>query len=180
MAKERSKLQRRIDSWTRALFLDENGKPKSAAFLYSFLLAFLFGGIYAAAYLLLLDPLHLAFAGLPTFWQNVLQYLLPAIAGSVPCVLSIFLFRGENKRLVPNAYLWLLAILVLVMLAALLLIDWSDAATEYGLFWMILGLPILVSALVGGIPTFLLYRRELKKRKAIEEQAKSRPSYYNT
>ncbi len=180
MAKERSKLQRRIDSWTRALFLDENGKPKSAAFLYAFLLALLFGAVYAAAYLLLLDPLNRAFAGLPTFWQNVLQYLLPAIAGSVPCVLSIFLFRGENKRLVPNAYLWMLAILVLIMLAALLLIDWSDAATEYGLFWMILGLPILISALVGGIPAFLLYRRELKKRKAIEEQAKGRPSYYNT
>ena len=60
------------------------------------------------------------------------------------------------------------------------MIDWSDAATEYGLFWMILGLPIAVSALVGGIPAFLLYRRELKKRKAEQEQAKSRPSYYNT
>ena len=180
MAKERSKLQRRIDSFTRALFLDENGKPKSATFLYSFLLAALFGVIYAAAFLLLLDPLETAFAPLPVFWRNVLEYLIPALAGSVPCVLSIFLFRGENKRLVPCAYLWMAALLVLIMLAALLLIDWSDAATEYGLFWMILGLPILISALVGGIPAFLLYRRELKKCKAIEEQAKKRPSYYNT
>ncbi len=180
MAKERSKLQRRIDSLTRALFLDENGKPKSATFLYSFLLAILFGAIYAAAYLLLLDPLHNAFGRLPVFWQNVLQYLIPAVAGSVPCVLSIFLFRGENKRLVPNAYLWMAALLVLIMLAALLLIDWSDAATEYGLFWMILGLPVLVSAVVGGIPAFLLYRQELKRRKAAEERAKSHPSYYNT
>lgn len=180
MAKERSKLQKRIDSFTRVLFLDENGKPKSATFLYSFLLAILFGVIYAAAYLLLLDPLQKAFGHLPVFWQNVLQYLIPAAAGSVPCVLSIFLFRGENKRLVPNAYLWMAVILILIMLAALLLIDWSDAATEYGLFWMILGLPIAVSALVGGIPAFLLYRRELKKRKAEQEQAKSRPSYYNT
>ena len=98
----------------------------------------------------------------------------------MPCVLSIFLFRGENKRLVPNAYLWMAALLVLIMLAALLLIDWSDAATEYGLFWMILGLPVLVSAVVGGIPAFLLYRQELKRRKAAEERAKSRPSYYNT
>ena len=179
MAKERSKLQRRIDSFTRALFLDENGKPKSATFLYSFLLAILFGGIYAAAYLLLLDPLNNAFSGLSTFWQNVLEYLLPALVGSVPCVLSIFLFRGENKRLVPCAYLWLAALLVLFMLAALLLIDWSDAATEYALFWMLLGLPLAVSAAVGGIPAFLLYRKTLKKREA-EEQIKQRPSYYTT
>lgn len=180
MAKERSKLQRRIDAFTRVLFLDENGKPKSATFLYSFLLAILFGVIYAASYLLLLDVLNNAFGALPVFWQNVLQFLIPAIVGSIPCVLSFFLFRDENKRLVPDAYLWLLALLVLFMLAALLLIDWSDAATEYGLFWMLLGLPMLVSALVGGIPAFLLYRVELKKRKAAQEQAKKRPSYYNT
>ena len=180
MAKERSKLQRRIDSFTRALFLDENGKPKSATFLYSFLLAVLFGAVYAAAYLLLLDPLNRAFGDLPVFWQNVLQYLIPAIAGSVPCVLSIFLFREEKKQLVPCAYLWMAALLVLFMLAALLLIDWSDAATEYGLFWVLLGLPMAVSAVVGGIPAFLLYRKELKKRKAEEEIAKKRPSYYNT
>lgn len=180
MAKERSKLQRRIDSFTRALFLDENGKPKSATFLYSFLLAVLFGAIYAAAYLLLLDPLEKTFSHLPVFWKNVFEYLIPAVAGSVPCVLSIFLFRAESKRLVPCAYLWMAALLVLIMLAALLLIDWSDAATEYALFWMILGLPIAASAIIGGVPAFLLYRRELKKCKAIEEQAKKRPSYYNT
>ena len=179
MAKERSKLQRRIDSFTRALFLDENGKPKSAAFLYSFLLAVLFAAIYAAAYLLLLDPLHEAFSGLPVFWQNLLQYLIPALAGSVPCVLSIFLFRGEQKRLVPCAYLWMAALLVFIMLAELLLIDWSDAWTEYQLFLVILVLPIAISIVCGGVPAFLLYRQWLNRRRK-EEQTPKRPSWYNT
>ena len=53
--------------------VDENGKPKSATFLYSFLLAILFGVIYAASYLLLLDVLNNAFGALPVFWQNVLH-----------------------------------------------------------------------------------------------------------
>ena len=63
MAKERSKLQRCVDSFTRSLFLDENGKPKSATFLYAFLLSLLFVAVYIAAYLFLLDPLHEAFSG---------------------------------------------------------------------------------------------------------------------
>ena len=180
MAKERSKLQRWVDSFTRALFLDENGKPKSATFLYAFLLALLFAGVYLAAYLLLLDPLHDLFAAFSTFWQNVFEYLLPALSGSVPCVLLLFAFRGEKKRLVPCAYLFLAVLWVFVMLAALLLIDWSDAATEYGLFWMLLGLPLLLSTVIGGIPAFLLYRRALKKQQAKAEQAPKRPSYYNT
>ena len=180
MAKERSKLQRWIDSFSRALFLDENGRPKSATFLYAFLLSLAYIGVYVAAYLLLLDPLHAAFSGFSTFWQNVLEYLIPALAGSVPCVLLIFAFRGENKRLVPCAYLFMAGILVLILLGELLLIDWSDARTEYTLFWMLLGLPLLLSVVCGGTPAFLLYRRELKKRKAEREQAPQRPSYYNT
>ena len=180
MAKERSKLQRWVDSFTRALFLDENGKPKSATFLYAFLLALLFAGVYVAAYLLLLDPLHEAFSGIPTFLQNVLQYLVPALIGSVPCVLLIFLFRGENKRLVPCAYLFLAIMLVLIMLAELLLIDWSDAKTEYTLFWMLLGLPLLLSVVCGGVPAFLLWCHIRNKQKKEQAKAPNRPSYYNT
>ena len=180
MAKERSKLQRWIDDVTRALFLDENGKPKSATFLYAFLLAIMYAGVYAAAYLLLLDPLNNALSGLSVFWQNVLEYLIPALVGSVPCVLLIFAFRGENKRLVPNAYLWLAAFFVLTFFGELLIINWSDAATELHLFFVIIGLPLLVSIVCGGVPAFLLYRRVLKKRAAEQEQAPHRPSFYNT
>ena len=180
MAKERSKLQRWVDSFTRALFLDENGKPKSATFLYAFLLALLFVAVYIAAYLFLLDPLHEAFSGIPMFWQNVLQYLIPALAGSVPCVLLMFAFRGENKRLVPCAYLFLAIMLVLIMLAELLLIDWSDAKTEYTLFWMLLGLPLLLSVVCGGVPAFLLWCHIRNKQKKEQAKAPNRPSYYNT
>jgi predicted signal transduction protein with EAL and GGDEF domain len=89
-------------------------------------------------------------------------------------------FRGENKRLVPCAYLFLAIMLVLIMLAELLLIDWSDAKTEYTLFWMLLGLPLLLSVVCGGVPAFLIWRRIRNKQKKEQEKAPNRPSYYQT
>lgn len=179
MAKERSKLQRKIDSFSRALFLDENGKPKSATFLYSFLLALLYAAIDAAAYLLLLDPLEHAFSGASVTVRNAAEYLVPAIAAAIPCVALFFAFR-KKRQLVPCAYLWMTAMLLAMMLFMLLLVDWSDGWTDYRLFLRLLALPAALSILSGGVPAFLLYRRELKKQKAAEQAAPKRPSYYNT
>ena len=179
MAKERSKLQRKLDAFSRALFLDENGKPKSATVLYSFLLAVLYTVIDAAAYLLLLDVLEAALSDAPVWARNVVQYLVPAIVGSIPCVGLFFLLR-ERKNLVPCAYLWMAVLLVGMSLAELLLIDWSDAATEYGLYMVLLGIPGILSVAVGGVPAWLLYRRYLKREAERKAQAPKRPSYYNT
>ena len=62
----------------------------------------------------------------------------------------------------------------------MLLIDWSDAKTEYTLFWMLLGLPLLLSAVCGGVPAFLIWHRIRNKQKKEQEKAPNRPSYYQT
>ncbi|MBQ6426037.1 MAG: hypothetical protein IJK14_00290 [Clostridia bacterium] len=179
MAKERSAIQRKIDQFLRVLFLDEKGAPKSAVLLYSFLLAILFVLIYLAAYLLLLDPLEQLCSGASVAARNIIQYLVPAIAGSVPCVALYFAFP-KKKQLVPYAFLWMVALLVAIMLFELLLIDWSDAWTDYQLFLVILAIPLAVSILCGGIPATLLYRKDMKKAREERENAPKRPSYYNT
>ncbi len=179
MSKERSALQRRIDQFLRVLFLDEKGAPKSAVLLYSFLLAILFVLIYLAAYLLLLDPLESLFSGSSVAVRNIVQYLLPAIAGSIPCIAMYFAFP-KQRQLVPYAFLWMLVLLIAIMLFELLLIDWSDAWTEYQLFLVILAIPLAVSILCGGIPATLLYRKDRKKAREEQEKAPKRPSYYDT
>lgn len=179
MAQKRSALQQKIDQFLRVLFLDEKGAPKSAVLLYSFLLAIVFVLVYLAAFLLLLDPLENLFSGASVAVRNIIQNLVPAIAGSIPCVALYFAFP-KQKQLVPYAFLWMAALLIAIMLFELLLIDWSDAWTEYQLFLVILAIPLAVSILCGGVPATLLYRRDMKKEREEREKAPKRPSYYNT
>ena len=103
MAAERSKFQRQLDGFFRGLFFEENGRPKSANLLYSFLLAILLILIYGAGYLLLLDPLEKAFSGASAAVRNLVEYIVPALAGSALCLLFAFL-PGEKKRLTAGAY----------------------------------------------------------------------------
>ena len=179
MAGKGSNFQRKLDGVLRSLFLEENGRPKSAVLLYSFLLAILFVLLYGASYLLLLGPLESALSGAPVWVRNLAEYVVPALAGSVLCLLIAFL-PGGKKRLVLGAYLWMGGLLVAMMLFELLLIDWSDAATEYGLFMAIVNLPGLASVLTGGIPALLLYRREQRAQAEAESKAAERPSWYRS
>ena len=179
MAGKGSNFQRKLDGVLRGLFFEENGRPKSAVLLYSFLLAILFILVYGASYLLLLDPLEAAFSAAPVWARNLAEYVIPALVGSVLCLLVAFL-PGDKKRLVLGAYLWMGGLLVAMMLFELLLIDWSDAATEYGLFMAVVNLPALAAVLTGGIPALLLCRREQKARAEAESKAPERPSWYGS
>ncbi len=176
MAKERSKFQQKLDGFLRTLFFEESGKPKSADLLYSFLLAILFTLIYLMAYMLLLDPIEKLLSDASVTVRNIAEYLLPAAAGSALCLL-IRHFLKERGKLALAAYLWMTALLIAVMLFALLLIDWSDPKTEYGLFMALIGFPLIASILTGGIPALILHRKMMKKR-AEAEKAKERPSWY--
>ncbi len=181
MAKEKSKFQQRLDGFLRNLFFEENGRPKSADLLYSFLLAILFLLMYLLAFLFLLDPIEKLLSGSSVTVRNIAEYILPAAAGSIICLL-IRHFMKEKAKLVLAAYLWMTVLLIAVMLFALLLIDWSDAKTEYGLFMALIGFPLIAAILTGGIPALILHRRQLKEKaqeeKEQEEKAKERPSWY--
>ena len=176
MAKERSKFQQKLDGFLRTLFFEESGKPKSADLLYSFLLAILFTLIYLMAYMLLLDPIEKLLSDASVTVRNIAEYLLPAAAGSALCLL-IRHFLKERGKLALAAYLWMTALLIAVMLFALILIDWSDPKTEYGLFMALIGFPLIASILTGGIPALILHRKKMKER-AETEKPKERPSWY--
>ena len=178
MAMKRSKFDRKLDGFFRGLFFEENGKPKSASLLYSFLMAILFILVYGACYLLLLGPLEKAFSGASVMIRNLVEYVVPALSGSAICLLFTLL-PGEKRGLAAGAYLWMAALLIAVMLFELLLIDWSDARTEYGLFMAVVNLPGIASVLTGGVPALLLYRRERKAR-AEREKVRERPSWYQS
>ena len=181
MAAKQSKFQQKLDGFLRVLFFEENGKPKSADLLYSFLLAILFILIYLASYMLLLGPIEKLFSGLSVTVRNIAEYTLPAAAGSALCLLIRY-FLKERGKLALAAYLWMAVLLIAVMLFALVLIDWSDAKTEYGLFMALIGFPLLSSVVIGGIPALLLHRKKKKEKaaeeKAQSEKAKERPSWY--
>ena len=68
-------------------------------------------------------------------------------------------------------------LLIAIMLFALILIDWSDPKTEYGLFMALIGFPLIASILTGGIPALILHRKKMKER-AETEKPKERPSWY--
>ena len=168
MAAKESKFQQKLDGFLRTLFFEESGKPKSADLLYSFLLAILFILIYLMAYTLLLGPIEKLLSETPVTVRNIAEYILPAAAGSVLCLL-IRHFLKEQGKLALAAYLWMTVLLIAVMLFALVLIDWSDAKTEYGLFMALIGFPLIASILTGGIPALLLHRRRLREKAEAEK-----------
>ena len=178
MAKKQSKLDRKVNEYSRVLFLDENGRPKSAAWLYSFLLGLLYAIVYAAVFIgsgLLLGRIENASVAV-----ILLQYLITAVIGSVPCVALIFAFK-ENKQYVVAAYIWL-AVIVVLMIPATLLMSFGNNGEGWSDMWMfcvLLFFPAILSIAVGGTASYLLWRRAQNAEQA-EIEAKKRPSYYNT
>lgn len=180
MAKQQSKLDRKIDAFARVTFIGEDGKPKSAVWLYAFLLAIGFGLLYVALYLVFgfLFGKNTG-AGLGTV---VLHALVTALIGSVPAVLLAFLLKEQRKALVAYAYIWLAVLFVLSLVMGFLLCDWKggNGWTEFIALATVVFFPSLLAILIGGVPSWLLYRRERKKQSMQEELAPKRPSYYNT
>lgn len=154
MAKEQSKLSKKIDSICRVLFLTEEGKPKSATLLYSFCLSLLFVLIYSVSYFLLIDVIENAFASSTTQLRYVLEVLGPAIAGTVPCALLSLCFK-EKKGLPFAAYRWMAVFIIIVLFMGIFYFD----ADDYVSFMSILGIPAVVSVVCGGYISRLIYKR---------------------
>ena len=180
MARKQSNLDRKIDAFARATFIGADGKPKSAAWLYAFLLAIGFGLLYVAVYLVFGFLLGKdGNAGLGTV---VLHALITAVLGSVPAVLLAVFLKQQNKALVAYAYVWLAVLFVLSLIMGFLLCDWKggNGWTEFIALATVVFFPSLLAILVGGVPAWILYRRARKMPQAEEPPAKKRPSYYNT
>ncbi len=159
MAKgEKGQFSRKIDQICQAIFLTENGKPKSALLIYSFSLALVFIVVFLASYMLLLEPLEIAFQARSVFVRNVVEYTIPAIIGCIPCLALSFAFK-ERKNMVAAAFTWLDVIVLIMFVTMAFMVDKSDWATEYGLFLTVVGLPMLISAVLGTVGSQVIYRR---------------------
>ena len=181
MAKKQSKLENKLNEISRVAFLDENGRPKSAVWLYSFMIGLAFAVLYVALFIgsgLLLSRLFTE----ASLWIILLQYLITAVVGSIPGILLAVFLREDRKALIWYAYIWILILLLLTVPATLMMSDWKEGYgwTDMWLFCVYLYFPALLCFAAGGIPVRALWRKEQEQMAELEEIAKSRPSYYNT
>jgi hypothetical protein len=156
-------LRDKLDRFWRILFLNEQGRPKSAMFLYSFCLSLLFFAIYAASYFFLIDVLESAFAASSVLMRNILQAVLPGLAGTLVCCALFYVF--PDKRLVPVAYLWLAAF----ALAALITMACITEREEFRIFLYFFAMLIPAGLLSGGLISFLQFRRYRQKAEKAKE-----------
>ncbi len=157
-------LRKKLDRFWAALFLTEEGKPKSAVFLYSFCVSLLFAIIYGIAYNFLIDWIETLFADSSSvFMRNLLQSVVPGLAGSVVCCSTWFGFR--DRRLVPAAYLWL----TFFALAALIGMAFICEQGEYRIFLYFFAMLVPVGLISGAAFSFAMYHRYQKRREVKAE-----------
>ena len=130
MAKKQSKLETKLNAFSRVTFLDENGRPKSSAWLYSFLLGLLFATIYAAVFIGSGILLARVFPN-ASFAILLLQYLMTALVGSIPGLLFSLFLKEDRKALPYYAYIWI-GVLVLLVYGSVL---WGVLPGQEGISW---------------------------------------------
>ena len=155
---ERSRFSRKIDNLFRAVFFAEDGKPKSALLLYSFSLALVFILVFIASYLFLLGPLERALSSRSVLLRNIVEYTVPAIAGCIPCLALSFAFR-LRMNMVPAAFTWIDVIVIIMFITMALTAGKEDRAAEFRMFMNVLGIPMLVSAVLGTAGSQMIYRK---------------------
>lgn len=156
------------DSFWGAFQMTENGKVKSTILLYSFCLCWVLAALYGGCFALLTRPLDalLAGAGLSVPLVNVIEALVPAIAGTAVASL-VWLLPGD-KRLLPAGYLWL-TLLMLACLIALVIMMGLESA---GLILQFFGMFVLAPLVLGLGSSLLAYYLYWKKRPPAEEPAR--------
>lgn len=176
--KERSAFSRKVDEICRVVFLTEEGKPKSTLLVYSFSLALLFIAVYMISYVFLVDAIERMLASSSVLVRNIFEYLVPGVLVSIPCVSLSYLCK-KRMNMIAAAYSWLDLIVILAFVGMTFTADKSDWLTDYSLFLMIVGIPMLISAISGTIGSQIIYRKRAAalERKKAQYSAKSRLGY---
>lgn len=175
--KEKSRLSRKIDEICRVVFLTEEGKPKSAALVYSFSLALVFISVILLGYALLVDPIEIGLSGSPVWLRQVLEYLVPGVVSAALCTaLSLAFRKRERLGTVAAAFTWVDIVFVVIVITMVFIVDGSDWAAEYGLFMVVAGIPMLVSAVLGTVASQVVYRRRKKSYDRRMDSYVSRPT----
>ena len=152
--KESSGFSQKVDHICRVIFLTEEGKPKSPTLLYSFCLAVVFFVVCLAAYFFGIDLLEQTLENSSVTVRNLAEIIIPGAVAAIPCALTSYLFR-ERRNLVCAAYAWMVLVLLLM---ALVMIPYCEDLFDYGIFWEMIGFPLLVSVICGGGIAYLIYR----------------------
>ena len=76
--------------------------------------------------------------------------------------------------MVPAAFTWLCVIDVIMFVTMVFMVDMSDWATEYDLFLAIVGIPMLISAVLGTVASQVVYHRRKKALEVRMEKYSSR------
>ena len=155
--KERSAFQRKLDSISRAIFLTEDGKPKSTVLMYSFCFSLLFAIVYVVCYWVLVGPLESLFSKSSVRVQQIIEYIVPAVVATVPCVLLSFAFR-ERKNMVLLSFIWFDVIVVVFFIMEIFIADKAEFASDYGLFFVVLGIPMLISGFLGTVCSLWVFK----------------------
>ena len=162
--KERNRLSGKIDSIFKSIFFSEDGRPNSAVLLYSFCLSLLFVAIFVASYVILINVIEAFFQNSSVTVRNIFEYTLPAVIGCIPCLALSFVFKREKMSMVPLAFIWMSAITRIMYVTMAFASDKGNWNTEYRMFLRVIGLPMLISSVLGIIGSQIIFR---KRRKAL-------------
>ena len=160
--KERNRLSGKIDNIFKSIFFSEDGRPSSAVLLYSFCLSLLFVAIFVASYVILIDVLEALFLNSSVAVRNVVEYTVPAIVGCIPCLALSFALKGEKMNMVPIAFIWMSVITLIMYVTMAFAADKSNWNTEYRMFLKVIGLPMLISSVLGIIGSQIIFRKRRK------------------
>ena len=153
-------LRKKVDRFWATLFLTPDGKPKSATLLYSFCLSLVYLAVYGVAYYLLIDIIERAFAGSAVFVRNLLESVVPGLAGTIVCCSLWFVIK--NRRIVPGAYVFLTVFAVISIVTMALLVDGESLRIFLYFFLM-----LVPTGLISGTAfSFLMFRAHLNAEDA--------------
>lgn len=162
-ARDRTKRSNRF--WRSFLFT-ENGNVKSTLLLNSFCLSVVCIVVYLVAYFYLVDWLHPLVARQSIVVVNLVEALVPAVAGTAVCNLAWLI--SKEKRLLPATYLWLILMAVACFITMLVILG-NDAQAR-NLFFHFFALFVPAPLVTGAGVSFFLYLRYRKKRNSANLQ----------
>ena len=160
-------LRQKLDRFWAALFLTEDGRPKSASMLYSFCLSLVFLAVYAILYGVLIDWLETQFSAQSVGLRNLFESVLPGLAGTLVCCPLFFAFK--DRRLVPAAYLWLIVYAVVAVVTMLFITN----GEEFRIFLYFFGMFVPVGLVSGSLASFLLLRSFNRRKERANSHAEA-------
>ncbi len=157
------------DKFWGAFQMTENGKVKSTILLYSFCLCWVLLALYGGFFALFtpwLNGLLTASGDIPIWLINLIEALVPAIAGTA--VASLVWLLPSDKRLLPAGYIWLALLLLACLIALIILMGWEST----GLILQFFGMFALAPLTLGLGTSLLAYYLYWKKKAPAKEPAR--------